>query len=44
MAKIRMGLLQCLKGSYKMEPNILVYWPEGTEYLSDGPFFDEEEG
>ena len=22
---------------------IMVTWPEGTEYLSNGPFFDEEE-
>ena len=23
--------------------NIMVTWPEGTEYLSNGPFFDKKE-
>lgn len=48
MGKIRMGLLQCLKRSDRfmeiLPVKIQVTWPEGTEYLSNGPFFDKEEG
>lgn len=44
--EIRMGLLELLgrSGIMEFEPvEILVTWPEGTEYLSNGPFFEEEE-
>ena len=47
MGKIRIGLLECLKRSVRFMEfapvNILVTWPEGTEYLSNGPFFDKVE-
>lgn len=44
--RIRIGLLECLKRSGRFmefsSVDIMVTWPEGTEYLSNGPFFDEE--
>jgi hypothetical protein len=47
---IRMGLFDRLLkiGNAKLmeifdqKTNPMVTWPEGTEYLSNGPFFDEE--
>jgi hypothetical protein len=28
---------------FNQKTNIMVAWPEGTEYLSNGPFFDKKE-
>jgi hypothetical protein len=48
---IRMGLFDRLLkiGNAKLmeilnqKTQTMITWPEGTEYLSDGPFFDKEE-
>jgi hypothetical protein len=41
-----MGLLELFRRSDRfmefLPVKILVTWPEGTEYLSNGPFFEEE--